>query len=224
MKRILIIEDDSDLQEGLLFTLRGEGYEVDTVGSMRSGIKKIEGKAYDCILLDCNLPDGNGFDLCREIKGKSEASILMLTARNTELDEVKALELGADDFMTKPFSVAVLKARIRKLLSKKGDTQLLVSGNIRLDKRECRVYREGEEIFLSKVEYKLILYFIDNKNQVLSKEQILEHIWDKGGKFVEDNIISVNIRRLRKKIENDPAAPERIKTVHGLGYIWKDGA
>lgn len=222
MKKILIIEDDSDLQEGLSFSLRADGYNIDTAGSILSAKQKIVSNHYDCLLLDCNLPDGNGFELCRKIRQNSEIPILMLTARDTELDEVKALELGVDDFMSKPFSVAVLKARLKKLVSRNQEVQSLYSNGICLDRKECRVYREDKEISLSRVEFKLLLYFMENRNQVLSKEQILEHIWDSEGQFVDDNIVSVNIRRLRQKVEKDSAKPVYIKTVHGLGYIWKE--
>lgn len=222
MKRILIIEDDIDLQEGLSFLLAGEGYSVVTADCIREGRRALSGEHYDLLLLDCNLPDGNGFGLCEEIRRGSTIPILMLTARDTELDEVKALELGVDDYMSKPFSAAVLKARIKKLLFRGTETTNLISNGIRLDKNSCRVDRNDNEIILSKIEYKLLLYFLENKNQVLTKEQILEHIWDSEGKFVDDNTVSVNIRRLRRKIEDNPAAPAFIKTVHGLGYMWKE--
>lgn len=222
MKRILIIEDDSDLQEGLSFALGAEGYEIDTADRILSAKQNFSKNSYDCLLLDCNLPDGNGFELCKDIRMISDIPILMLTARDTELDEVKALELGVDDFMSKPFSVAVLKARLKKLTSRNDYMSCLNSNGICLDRKECRVYRLGEEISLSKVEYKLLQYFMENKNQVLSKEQILEHIWDCEGQFVDENIVSVNIRRLRQKVEKDSAKPVYIKTVHGLGYIWKE--
>ena len=136
---------------------------------------------------------------------------------------MRALELGVDDYMSKPFSAAVLKARLKKLMNRGEElTTYLDSNGIRLDKGACRVYQGEKAVELSKVEYKLLLYFMENKNQVLSKEQILRHIWDSEGKFVDENIVSVNIRRLRRKIETDPAAPRLIRTVHGLGYMWKD--
>lgn len=222
MNRILMIEDDLDLQEGLSFSFRADGYIMDTAGSIREGKQKLESSSYDCILLDCNLPDGNGFELCRYIRESSDISILMLTARDTELDEVKALELGVDDFMSKPFSVAVLKARLKRLISKKNEIQSMESNGIRLARKECRVYKGETEISLSKMEYKLLTYFMENRNQVLSKEQILEYVWDQDGKFVDENTVSVNIRRLRQKIEENPTEPLVLKTVHGLGYIWKE--
>lgn len=223
MARILIIEDDTDLREGLEFALLTEKYEVDTAGTVREGMDRICTGAYDCVLLDCNLPDGSGFGLCRDVREFSDIFILMLTARDSEMDEVKALELGVDDYMSKPFSVAVLKARIRKLLSRREGKQQLSSNGIVLDKSECRAYKDGEEIVLSRTEYKLLLYFMENPDQVLSKEQILERIWDKDGRFVDENTVSVNIRRLRRRIEKDAGKPEYIRTVHGFGYLWHQG-
>lgn len=223
-EKILIIEDDTDLQEGLSFALLGDGYDVLLAGTRKQGMEIIRKNQCDFVLLDCNLPDGSGFDLCREARTFSDIPILMLTARDTEMDEVKALELGVDDFMSKPFSLAVLKVRIRKILQKGKTGVPLVSSGIRVDKDTCRVYKEEKEIICSKVEYQLLVYFMENKNRVLSKEQILEHVWDRQGKYVDDNTVSVNIRRLRGKIEEDPGHPVRIKTVHGMGYMWKEGS
>ena len=145
----------------------------------------------------------------------------MLTARDTELDEIKALELGADDYMSKPFSVAVLKARVKKILINT-EHSILKSGNIRVDLSNGKVTKNEEEIELSSTELKLLVYFIKNTGLILSKEQILMKIWENDGEFVDDNIVSVNIRRLRIKIESDAKNPQHIKTVHGMGYIWKE--
>lgn len=223
MRRILIIEDDEDLQEGLSFSLKMDGYEAECAGTKREATALLKRSRYDLVLLDCNLPDGSGYDLCRSISEYGEIPVFMLTARNTEMDEVKALELGAADFMSKPFSLAVLKVRIRKILQKAEQGSRLISCGIVIDKDGCRVSRDGEEIFLSRNEYQLLLYLVENRNRVLSKEQILEHVWDSQGKFVDENTLSVNIRRLRTKLEVDPKHPERIRTVHGIGYIWKEG-
>lgn len=223
MSRILIVEDDIDLQEGLAFALHTEGYEVTQAETMKEGLDQIWNHQCDFILLDCNLPDGSGFDFCVKAKEYSDIPILMLTARDTEMDEVKALELGVDDFMSKPFSLAVLKARIKKLLLRGEESIHLVSNGITVDKNGCKVYKDEKEIICSRTEYQLLVYFLENKNRVLSKEQILAHIWDHQGKFVEDNTVSVNIRRLRAKIEDDLQTPQRIKTVHGMGYVWKEG-
>lgn len=221
MNRILIIEDDMDLQEGLAYFLEKDGYEVLTAGTKRAGMEIIRKALCDLILLDCNLPDGSGFDLCTEAKEYGNVPILMLTARDTEMDEVKALEMGVADYMSKPFSIAVLKARIKKILQGRKPENRLVSGGITLEKDACKVYKNGEEIRCSKVEYQLLMYFMENRGRVLSKEQILAHVWDSQGKFVDENTLSVNIRRLRGKIEDDTKHPALIRTVHGIGYVWR---
>ena len=180
MDTILIIEDDRDLREGLEYTLKGEGYHILTAENAGKGLAAWKQSDCDLIILDCNLPDGNGFDLCSKIRETSDVFLLMLTARDSEIDEVKALEMGVDDYMSKPFSIAVLKARIKKLLARKKTQQRVYSNGICLDKSSCQV--------------------ICN----------------------DDNTVSVNIRRLRKKIEEDPKNPKYIQTIHGLGYIWRE--
>lgn len=221
-KTILIIEDDSDLREGLHFSFSGDGYDVIDAGTKRQGLQEIKKGVCDLVLLDCNLPDGTGFELCKEVRGFSLIPIIMLTARDTEMDEIKALELGVDDYLSKPFSLGVLKARMKRILNKKAEIERLISGDITVDKSTCKVYKNDNEILLSKQEYKLLIYLVENKNHVLSKEQILSHIWDSEGKFVDNNTVSVNISRLRTKIENDASDPKFIKTIHGIGYIWKE--
>ena len=222
MEKILMIEDDLDLMEGVVFFLESEGYKLDRAVSKRESKEKLCKENYTLIIMDCNLPDGNGFDLCREVREHSQIPILMLTARDTEMDEIKALELGVDDFMTKPFSLSVLKARIKNLCRRRDNISVLNSNGITIDKGKGKVFKEREEILLSAVEYKLLAYLVENREQILSKEQILDWIWDQDGKFVDDNIVSVNIRRLRMKMEKDPSSPEFIKTVHGMGYIWRE--
>lgn len=220
MDRILLIEDDMDLQQGLSFTLTMEGYQIDTAETKKTGKQLFAQKQYDLIIVDCNLPDGNGFEICTEIRKHSMIPILMLTARNAEIDEVQAFHSGANDYMSKPFSLSVLKARIHNLLRKPLLPDAIKIKEITLDKNTCKVYKNGEEISVSSAEYRLLLYLMENQGQILSKEQILTHIWDYNGKFVDRNIVSVNIRRLRMKIETDSTNPEYIKTVHGLGYIF----
>ena len=146
----------------------------------------------------------------------------MLTARDTEMDEIKALELGVNDYLSKPFSLGVLKARMKRLLQVRTEAAKIISGALTIDKSTCKVYKRGEEIQLSKLEYRLLLYLAENKNHILSKEQILEKIWDSDGKYVDHNTVSVNISRLRTKIEDNASHPVWIKTIHGIGYIWKE--
>lgn len=221
-KTLLIVEDDLDLLEGLALSMGSEGYRVLTAENKREGLRIVEGEGCDCILLDCNLPDGSGFDFCSQVRKHYDIPILMLTARDTEMDEVQALELGMDDFMSKPFSLAVLKARIKKLLRNEKTETRLSSNGILVDKNNCKVFKGDTEISCSKIEYQMLLYFMEHKNQLLSKEQILASVWDSQGRFVDDNTVSVNIKRLRMKIEDNPGEPERIKTVYGMGYIWRE--
>lgn len=220
MSKILLIEDDKDLQEGLRFSLEMDGYEVDSVGTRKDGEILIHKNDYELIIMDCNLPDGNGFEICRRIRSKSQIPILMLTARDTEMDEVQALQSGVDDYMRKPFSLAVLKLRIGNLVRKNRIDNKIKVKDIILDKSNCKIYKDGREVAVSAIEYKLLLYLIENQGQVLSKDNILMNIWDNDGKFVDENIVSVNIRRLRIKIEEDSSNPQYIKTIHGLGYMF----
>lgn len=224
--RIFLIEDDEALAEGISFMLEKEGYETQRFSACSDSRKALEQIQPDLILLDWNLPDGDGLMLCREISEKWKIPILMITARDMEIDQVMCLESGADDYIAKPFSLAVLKARIVALLRRQGGQSekagQLISGQIRVDNKEMRAWKEDEELDLSLTEYRILKYFLENKNQVLLKEQILSHVWDNGGKFVEENTLMVNIRRLRTKVEKDASHPEYIKTVHGMGYLWEE--
>ena len=223
---IFLIEDDEALAEGISFMLEKEGYETQRFSACSDSRRALEQTQPDLILLDWNLPDGDGLMLCREISEKWKIPILMITARDMEIDQVMCLESGADDYIAKPFSLAVLKARIVALLRRQGGQSekagQLISGQIRVDNKEMRAWKEDEELDLSLTEYRILKYFLENKNQVLLKEQILSHVWDNGGKFVEENTLMVNIRRLRTKVEKDASHPEYIKTVHGMGYLWEE--
>lgn len=223
---IFLIEDDEALAEGISFMVEKEGYETERFSACSDSRRALEQTQPDLILLDWNLPDGDGLMLCREISEKWKIPILMITARDMEIDQVMCLESGADDYIAKPFSLAVLKARIAALLRRQGGQSekagQLISGKIRVDNKEMRAWKEDEELDLSLTEYRILKYFLENKNQVLLKEQILSHVWDNGGKFVEENTLMVNIRRLRTKVEKDASHPEYIKTVHGMGYLWEE--
>lgn len=223
---IFLIEDDEALAEGISFMLVKEGYETERFSACSDSRRALEQIQPDLILLDWNLPDGDGLMLCREISEKRKIPILMITARDMEIDQVMCLESGADDYIAKPFSLAVLKARIAALFRRQGNQTekngQLISGQIRVDNKEMRAWKDHEELDLSLTEYRLLKYFLENKNQVLLKEQILSHVWDNGGRFVEENTLMVNIRRLRTKVEKDASHPEYIKTVHGMGYLWEE--
>lgn len=223
--KILIIEDDQGLRQGIAFSLAQEGYEVFQAQSGKEGYRLFLRETPQGILLDLNLPDMDGNDLCRKIRESSQVPILMLTARDMETDEIMGLSSGADDYMTKPFSVAVLKLRLEKLLGRRGEkveTHILSSGDIVMDTDLIKVWKAQQEMECSVTEFKILKYFLENKNQVLTQDQILQAVWDREGKFVNPNTLQVNIGRLRKKIEEAPSRPSFIKTIHGIGYIWEE--
>lgn len=219
--KIGIIEDDSALREGLALAFELEGYETAAAGTMAEGRRLLEAGGLALLILDCNLPDGSGFDLVRQLRASSRLPVLMLTARDSEMDEVKGLELGVDDFMRKPFSLAVLQARVRKILRRQEEPALLSSGDIMVDLGKGEVRKQGELLALSGTEQRLLLCFLEHPGQLLTKEQLLERIWDCEGSYVDENTLAVAIRRLRVKIEEDPGEPRRIRTVHGQGYLWQ---
>ena len=222
MKQILIIEDDENLSRGIAFAFEKDGYAVIQANTLKAGKFSYEQNDIDMIILDLGLPDGNGMELCRYIREKSNVPVIMLTACDLETDEVSGLMAGADDYITKPFSLSVLRARVdavfRRLETK--DTQAIQSGKYRLDADLCKLYRGNKEIPISATEFRLLKYFMNNAGQILSKEQILAALWDNQGNFVDENTLPVNISRLRAKIENDPKNPKIIKTIHGMGYVW----
>lgn len=219
--KIGIIEDDSALREGLALAFELEGYETAAAGTMAEGWRLLEAGGLALLILDCNLPDGSGFDLVRKLRASSRLPVLMLTARDSEMDEVKGLELGVDDFMRKPFSLAVLQARVRKILRRQEEPAFLSSGDITVDLGKGEVRKQGELLALSGTEQRLLLCFLEHPGQLLTKEQLLERIWDCEGSYVDENTLAVAIRRLRVKIEEDPGEPRRIRTVHGQGYLWQ---
>lgn len=224
--KVLIIEDDPGLSRGISFALLQEGYETITAGEKQKGWSLFLSEQPDAVLLDLNLPDGDGIDLCRSIRNISEIPILMLTARDMEIDEIMGLESGADDYLTKPFSISILKIRLEKALRKQlselsSKTTIskpeLQSGSVSLNPTNARACLNGKELGLSLTEFRLLQYFLENKNQVLLKEQILQRIWDNDSNFVEENTLSVNISRLRRKIGGS-----HIKTIYGMGYLWEE--
>lgn len=223
---IYVAEDDLALARGMKFTLEKEGYRVETFSGCAALREAVERRQPDLLLLDWNLPDGDGLKLCGEIKAGRDIPVLMITARDMEIDQVVCLEEGADDYIAKPFSLAVLKARITALLRRSGregeGEAALCSGAFRLDLRKMKAYREAEELDLSPTELRLLRYFLENKNQVLLKEQILARVWDENGTFVEENILPVNVRRLRRKLGEGAGENDPIKTIHGMGYLWEE--
>lgn len=221
MNRLLIVEDDKTLLEGLGYILRESDYTVITVQTIREARNILMTETIDLILLDCNLPDGSGYDFCRFIRDEYHGKILILTAKNTEVDEIQAFKMGADDYISKPFSTAILIERIKNLLRQK-EIRYLVSNGIEIDLASGRAYLEKKELELTAIEFKMLCYFIENKNQLLTKDMIVEYVWDGDGESADDNNLFVRINRLRKKLEVNPQEPKRITTIRGMGYIWRE--
>lgn len=221
---LLLVEDDRAIASGLEYSLQLEGYRVTLCGDSASARRILKVESFDLAILDLMLPDGSGYDLCREIKslpGK-ETPVIFLTASDEEVNVVMGLDMGADDYITKPFRIRELLSRIKTILrryQKNGAEQnLYEKEGLRVNLQTAKVYKEGKEILLTALEYRLLLTLINNEGQVLSRNQLLEGIWDVAGDFVNDNTLSVYIKRLRDKVETDPQNPKLIKTVRGMGY------
>lgn len=219
--KLLVLEDDSAIAMGLNYSLKNEGYDVTVCKTVREALEEIEKTDYGLYLLDLTLPDGSGYDVCRRIKEKGNAPVIFLTAYDDEVNVVMGLELGADDYITKPFRIKELLARIKSVLRRTSggtaDGKLYIQ-NITISTNEARVFKNGTEIILTAMEYRLLLILLNNRGSVLSRNQLLENIWDVSGDFVNDNTLTVYIKRLRDKIEDDPEKPQIIKTVRGMGY------
>ena len=221
--KVLLVEDDAIISEGLQYSLRQEGYEVVTAATVAAALELIRsGGVWDFCLLDVMLPDGDGYAVCREIRKNSQAPILFLTACDDEIHTVMALEQGADDYITKPFRIRELMARMKAILRRteqngRADMSLISVGNNQVNLQVGKVYCGNEEIILTAMEYKLLLIFLNHRGQTLTRQQILNDIWDAVGDYVNDNTLSVYIKRLRKKLGDSPEG-QIIKTVRGIGY------
>ncbi|MBT2286760.1 response regulator transcription factor [Paenibacillus polymyxa] len=224
MNRLLLVEDDENLVFGIEYTLSSEGYEVSHAGSLAEARHALHNEAIDLILLDVNLPDGSGYQLCREIRETSQVPIIFLTALDEEANVVAGLEIGADDYVTKPVRTKELLSRIKAVLRRNPRSQQEVniwySGDIQVRMLEGTVFKNNVEITLTALEYRLLLMLITHPKQICRRGSILSHLWDMSGEFVDDNTLSVHIRRLREKMEIIPATPEYIVTVRGVGYKW----
>lgn len=223
--KLFVLEDDAAIGMGLSYSLKNEGYDVTVAKNVKSAYEILNKETFSLYILDLTLPDGSGYDVCREIKKSGDFPVIFLTAYDDEVNVVMGLELGADDYISKPFRVKELLARIKSVLrrySKDSPDGVVSVGSIKVNTNEAKVYKNGAEIILTAMEYKLLLIFINNRGKVLSRQRLLEDIWDVAGDFVNDNTLTVYIKRLRDKIEEDPAKPAVIKTVRGLGYIVDD--
>lgn len=222
--RILIIEDDLSLINGLSFAIKKQGYDLDVARtSLEANEVWAEGK-YDLVILDVSLPDGSGFEICQKIRQKSKVPIIFLTAADEETDIIMGLDMGGDDYITKPFKLAVLLSKINAILRRSSnfnqpDTELNSNG-IKVQLLKGKVYKNGNPLDLTAGEYKLLCLFMENPNIVLTSEQILNKLWDCSESYADNNTLTVYIRRLRTKIEDNPSEPKMIVTLRRMGYKW----
>ena len=221
MIQILIIEDDRHIGEGLQFLLESEGYCAELAMSVSEGREKLEKGKTQLLILDVNLTDGSGFEFFQKIQSK-KIPVIFLTALDEEKNIVKGFNLGADEYITKPFRPRELVSRVKNVIRLTGiedsRKQELIIGNVSIHLEEKVAYKNGKQLELTALEYKVLLLFFENRGRILTRNQILSHIWDDSGNFVNDNTLTVYIKRLREKIEDNPYEPDIIKTVRGMGY------
>lgn len=226
MARLLLLEDDQSLIDGMVYALTKEGFALDVAMTVREARAQLAVQAYDLLLLDQTLPDGSGLALCEEVRaGGNAVPIIFLTAMDEEIQVIRALDAGGDDYITKPFKLGELCSRIRAQLRRSGmlhqqKQEPGAEGTVRIE--GGRAYREEEPLELTATELRLLACFLRNRGQVLTREQLLAALWDEDANFVDDNTLSVYIRRLREKVERDPSAPQHLRTVRGLGYEWRE--
>lgn len=224
MSRLLLIEDDEALAMGIEFTLKDEGYEVFRVATMEDGKKAFECTQADLIILDVNLPDGSGYELCKYIRTKSDVPIIFLTALDEEVNVVLGLEIGGDDYISKPFRVRELLSRIKALLRRNSKNALqgnkIISGEITVDTATAVVKKKDADIILTAQEYRLLLIFISKPHVLMKREEILSELTDGVDAFFDENTLSVYIKRIREKIETNAKEPKYIITQRGMGYKW----
>lgn len=220
---ILLVEDDANLALGVEYALKNEGFGISVAGTAAKA-RELLPQGFDLALLDVMLPDGTGYDICKLIRRQGNMPVIFLTACDEEVNIVMGLDLGGDDYITKPFRIRELVSRINAVLRRTGHAPeeggTLMSGAIELNSQECRVLKNGAEVSLTPLEYRLLLAFLHNPRQTLGRGKLLEALWDVDGEFVDDNALSVYIRRLREKLEDEPDKPACIATVRGIGYKW----
>ena len=224
MDKIMLLEDDLSLVDGLSYALNKQGWNVTVAKTVTEAIRLWRGAAFDLLILDVSLPDGNGFDFCKNVRQVSDVPVLFLTASDEETNVVMGLDIGGDDYVTKPFKLGILISRVNALLRRGrgalGADGSLDSNGITLSLTQGQAFKNHQNLELTSVEYRLLCYFMRNPNRILTKEQIYGQLWDCDGNFVDDNTLSVYIRRLRLKIEDNPERPRKIITVRRMGYKW----
>ena len=219
---IFLLEDDSAIGIALTYSLESEGYKVTLAKSIAEAKSIIDNNTFSLYILDLTLPDGSGYDICKAVKSQGDYPVIFLTAFDDEANVVMGFDLGADDYIAKPFRLKELLARIKSVLrrySKESSDGTVRIKNVKINTNEARVWKDGEEIILTAMEYRLLLTMLNNRGIVLTRNKLLEEIWDIEGDFVNDNTLTVYVKRLRDKIEDNPAEPKIIKTVRGTGYI-----
>lgn len=224
LSKILLLEDDKALALGIEFTLLDEGYDVIKCSYAREAVEAFNSEVFDILVLDVMLPDGNGYDVCKYVRKKSQVPVIFLTACDEEVNVVLGLDIGADDYITKPFRVKEFVSRIKAILrrtkSKNYKPKILKCKDIVLNTETLEAYKKGHDVALSMQEYKLLLLFMNNAQRVMSREEILDNLTDGSGGYFDTNTLSVYIKRIREKIEQDSSNPEYIKTRRGFGYEW----
>lgn len=224
MSGILLLEDDLGLINGLSYVLKKQGFELEIARTIKEAESALEDGNYDLLILDVSLPDGSGFEICRRVRQASKVPVIFLTASDEEINIIMGLDIGGDDYITKPFKLGILLSRINALLRRAKNFALeggeIASGDILVHLLQGQAYKGGHPLDLTAVEYRLLCLFMRNPDIVLSRETILDKLWDSAGNYVDDNTLTVYIRRLRLKIEDDPGDPQRLLTVRGLGYRW----
>ncbi len=224
MSRILLLEDDLSLVNGLSFAFKKWGFSLDVARTLLEAERLWEDRTYDLLVLDVALPDGSGFAFCKKVRQISKVPIIFLTASDEEMNIIMGLDIGGDDYITKPFKLGVLESRINALLRRANDFGAadteLVSNNIRICLLKGQAFKNGELLDLTAAEYRLLCLFMQNPNVVLPRERILEKLWDCEGSFIDSGSLTVYMRRLRMKVEDDPGEPRMLLTVRGMGYKW----
>lgn len=219
MTKILLVEDDKSIVVNLTEFLMSEGFSIKSVSGQKDALKALEEESFNLVLLDISLSDGNGFAVCSAVKSEYDIPVIFLTASGDEYSTVTGFDLGADDYIPKPFRPRELVSRIKNVLRLTGSTGTTIKlGDVLVDTIKGTAVKKGTDLYLSALEYRLLLVFINNRGIVLSRTQLLENIWDIAGEYVNDNTLTVYIKRLREKIEDDPQNPVIIKTIRGLGY------
>lgn len=222
MQKILLLEDDTTLGSGIRLALQSPSVQITLCRTLAQAQNALAQNSYDLLILDINLPDGSGLELLEQVRKTSRVPVILLTANDLEMDVVTGLESGADDYITKPFSLAILRARVNAQLRRSipVKTSCIEIGRFQFDFDRMEFRKDGQAIELSKTEQKLLRILIENRGQTLSRGMLVDKIWTDGAEFVDENALSVTVKRLRSKLEDTPSSPRYLKTVYGIGYTW----